>query len=107
MSLLALLRFAAADPDDGLAQKMLPTYQKEAGDDSTAVESAPKKALELKREPVFEWSNPNRNGGQQGVVFLWLRDGRPAAAGCIFSSPETVVKSPGARRIEHEFHALD
>ena len=55
--------------------------------------------MEFKREPVFEWSNPTRNGGQQGVVFLWLHDGRPAAAGCIFSSPESVVKSPGARRI--------
>ena len=86
---------------------MLPIYLKEADEYSIAIESAPKKALELKREPVFEWSNPTRNGGQQGVVFLWLRDGRPAAVGCMFSSPETVVKSPGARRIEHELHALD
>src|SRR4051812_27836637 len=106
MSLLALL-LLAADPTDGLAKKMLPIYLKEAEAYALAVESAPKKALELKREPVFEWSNPNRNGGQQGVVFLWLRDGRPAAVGCIFSSPETVVKAPGARRIEHELHALD
>jgi hypothetical protein len=108
MNALALmLLLAAADADDGLAKKMLPIYLKEADDYSIAIESAPKKALELKKEPVFEWSNPNRNGGQQGVVFLWLRDGRPAAAGCIFSSPETVVNFPGARRIEHEFHALD
>jgi hypothetical protein len=38
------------------------------------------------------------------VVFLWLRDGRPAALGSIFSSPD--AKLPG-RRITHEFHALD
>jgi hypothetical protein len=108
MSFLALLLMAAPDdPADTLAKKMLPIYVREAEAYSLAVESAPKKALELKKEPVFEWSNPARNGGQQGVVFLWLRDGRPAAAGCIFSSPETVVKVPGARRIEHEFHALD
>jgi hypothetical protein len=106
MSFLALL-LLAADPADGLAKKMLPIYLKEAGEYAIAVASAPKTALELKREPVFEWSNPNRNGGQQGVVFLWLHDGRPAAVGCIFSSPETVVKGPGARRIEHELHALD
>ena len=108
MSFLALFLMAAPDdPADALAKKMLPIYVKEAEAYSLAVKSDPKKALELKKEPVFEWSNPTRNGGQQGVVFLWLRDGRPAAAGCIFSSPETVVKSPGARRIEHEFHALD
>src|SRR5579872_1718157 len=97
----------AAEPDDTLAKKMLPIYVKEAEAYSIAVESAPKKPLELKKEPVFEWSNPTRNGGQQGVVFVWLRDGRPAAVGCLFSSPEAVVKAPGARRIEHEFHALD
>src|SRR5262245_32102810 len=108
MSVLALLLMAAAaEPADPLAKKMLPIYLGEAKGYSITVASEPKKPLDVKPEPVFEWSNPTRNGGQQGVVFLWLRDGRPAAVGCIFSSPEVVVKSPGARRIEHEFHALD
>jgi hypothetical protein len=108
MSFLALLLMApAAEPADDLAKKMLPIYLKEAKEYSIAVASDPKKALDVKPEPVFAWSNPTRNGGQQGVVFVWLHDGRPAAVGCIFSSPEAVVKSPGARRIEHEFHALD
>jgi hypothetical protein len=106
MSFLTLFLLASgADPADALAKRMLPIYLKEAEAYSIAVESAPKKALELKKEPVFEWSNPTRNGGQQGVVFLWLRDGRPAAVGCIFSSPE--AKTRNARRIEHELHALD
>lgn len=95
----------AADPADDLAKKMLPIYLKEAKDYSIAVASAPKKSFDMKPEPVFEWSNPTRNNGQQGVVFLWLRDGRPAAVGCIFSSP--APNFPGARRIEHELHALD
>src|SRR5262249_11684160 len=56
------------------------------------------------KEPVFEWSNPVRSGVQQGVVFLWLRDGRPAALGCIFSQPAPRLKG---RRVFHEFHALD
>src|SRR5262245_35643759 len=99
-----LLMLPAADPDDGLAKKMLPIYLKEAGEYSMAVESAPKKTLEFKKEPVFEWSNPVRSGLQQGVVFLWLRDGRPAALGCFFSQP--AAKLPG-RRVFHEFHALD
>jgi hypothetical protein len=99
---LALL-VAAADPDDGLAKKMLPIYVREAEAYSIAVESAPDRKLELKREPVFEWLNPARNT-QQGVVFLWLRDGRPAALGCIFSAPRPQYNG---RAIMHELHALD
>jgi len=64
---------------------------------------APKKALELKKEPVFEWINPARNT-QQGAVFVWLRDGRPAALACVFSYPHH--KLPG-RVVMHELHALD
>jgi len=106
MSLLAFLLMVVADnPKDAIAKKMLPIYLKEAKDYSIAVASAPRNPLELKPEPVFEWSNPTRNGGQQGVVFMWLRDGRPSAVGCIFSSPAPGF--PAARRIEHEFHALD
>ena len=101
LSLTLLL--VAADPDEGLAKKMLPIYVKDAETYSIAVESAPKKALELKKEPVFEWLNPARNT-QQGAVFLWLRDGRPAALACIFSYPHH--KLPG-RVLMHELHALD
>jgi hypothetical protein len=105
MGILSLLLvLAGADPDDSLAKKMLPIYVKEAAEYSIAVESAPNQALGLTKEPIFEWSNPVRSGLQQGVVFLWLRDGRPAALGCVFSQPAT--RFPG-RRVMHEFHALD
>jgi hypothetical protein len=105
VGLLSLtLLLSAADPADDLAKKMLPVYAKEASEYSIAVASDPKKALELKREPVFEWSNPVRSGVQQGVVFLWLRDGRPAVIGSIFSEPEGRLKG---RKVIHEFHALD
>jgi len=106
MSILSLLlALAAADPDTSLAKKMLPIYVKEISEYSMAVESAPKKELELKKEPIFDWSNPVRQGVQQGVVFLWLRDnGRPAVLGCIFSEPEGRLKG---RKVVHEFHALD
>jgi hypothetical protein len=102
-ALLLTLALAAADPDDGLAKNMLPIYVKEVETYTIAVESAPKTALEMKKEPVFEWLNPARNA-QQGAVFVWLRDGRPAALACIFSAPH--VKLPG-RQINHELHALD
>jgi len=98
-----MLLLAGADPDDGLAKKMLPIYRKDAETYSLTVESAPKQALEFKKEPLFEWLNPARSA-QQGTLFLWLRDGRPAALVCIFSSSDDTL--PG-RRIMHEFHALD
>jgi hypothetical protein len=63
-----------------------------------------RKDLELKKEPVFEWSNPTREGVQQGVVFVWLREGRPACLASIFSQ---VQQKPVGRQIIHEFHALD
>ena len=101
-----LLVLASAEPDGALSEKLLPIYRAEAGEYSIAIESAPNKPLELKKEPVFDWSNPTRVlGGQQGVVFLWLREGRPAALGCIFSEPYPQL--PGGRKIMHELHALD
>jgi hypothetical protein len=104
MGILSLILVLAADePGESLAKKMLPIYVKEVETYSLAVESAPERPLELKKEPVFEWLNPARNA-QQGALFLWLHDGRPAALACIFSSPHEVL--PG-RRINHELHALD
>jgi hypothetical protein len=102
---LALL-MVAADADDGLAKQMLPIYVKEASEYSITVDTASKtkKELELKKEPVFEWTNPTRQGLQQGVVFLWLWEGRPSALGCIFSQPHD---KPVGRQVIHEMHALD
>jgi hypothetical protein len=104
MALLSLILVLAADDTaEGIARKMLPIYLREAQGYSLAVESAPERKLELKKEPVFEWHNPVRST-QQGSVFLWLHDGRPAALVCIFSHPDD--KLPG-RRMMHELHALD
>ena len=105
MFLMCLVLAAGADDATAaLAKKMLPVYAAEAADYSIAVAPAPGKPLELKKEPVFEWSNPTRQGLQQGVLFLWLRDGRPAAVASIFSQPH---EKPAGRQVIHEFHALD
>src|SRR5262249_37670219 len=105
MGLLGLVLVLAADEGvEDLAKKMLRVYVKEVSEYTLAVESAPNKALELKKEPIFDWSNPVRQGLQQGVLFLWLRDDRPAALGCIFSEPEGKLRG---RKVVHEFHALD
>jgi hypothetical protein len=104
MGILSLILVLAADePADSLSKQMLPIYVKETQTYSLAVESAPDRALELMKEPVFEWVNPARRD-TQGAVFLWLRDGRPAALGNIFSHPH--ARLPG-RQIRHELHALD
>jgi hypothetical protein len=103
LTLCLLAATAGAAPTDGLAKKMLPIYVKEAETYSIAIESEPKKNLELKKEPVFEWLNEARNN-TQGVCFVWTRDGRPAAFGCVFSYPHD--KLPG-RMVVHEMHALD
>jgi hypothetical protein len=101
---MCLLLAAGADDADALAKKMLPVYTAEAAGYALAVDGAPNKPLELKKEPVFEWSNPSRQGLQQGVVFVWTRDGRPAAIASIFSQPH---EKPAGRQVIHEFHALD
>jgi hypothetical protein len=104
-ALILLLALGADNPaTDTLAKKMLPVYVQEASGYSIATASAPKKEIEFKKEPVFEWSNPTREGLQQGVIFLWTREGRPAAIGSIFSQPH---EKPAGRQIIHEFHALD
>ena len=102
--LSVLFLIGADDKTDDLAKKMLPIYVKDAAEYKIAVESEPMKPLELKREPVFDWTNPVREGVQQGACFLWLRDGRPAAIGDFFSEPEGRLRG---RKVMHEFHALD
>jgi len=103
-ALSLLLLIGADDPKESLGKRMLPIYVQEASGYSIAVATAPKTQLEFKKEPIFEWSNPTREGLQQGVVFVWVRDGRPSALGCIFSQPSD---KPAGRQIIHELHALD
>jgi hypothetical protein len=57
------------------------------------------KPLELQREPVLKWSNPDR-GEVHGNVFLWTRDGRPLVVGSLFKwfTP--------FKHMSHEFQSL-
>jgi hypothetical protein len=66
-------------------------YEIRVGDDG--------KPLELKREPVLQWSNPVA-GEIHGNVFLWTQEGRPRVVASLHKwfSPKTVM--------EHEFHSL-
>lgn len=57
------------------------------------------KPLELRREPVLKWSNPDR-GEVHGNVFVWTRDGRPLVVGSLYKwfTPHT--------HMSHEFQSL-
>ena len=61
-----------------------------------------KQKLELRREPVYRWTNPTRVGGQAGEVFVWTYQGRPEVVGSIFSHPS----GDGRRVMCHELHSL-
>ncbi len=60
-----------------------------------------KEKVELQREPVYVWTNPVRDGGQDGAVFVWTCRGRAEVLGAFFSFPAT-----GRRKLCHEFHSL-
>jgi len=64
--------------------------------DSTRAEK-----VELRHEPVYSWTNPIRNGAQDGEVFVWTCRGRAEVIGTFFSYPAT-----GPRSLHHELHAL-
>ncbi|MDB5350349.1 MAG: hypothetical protein JWN86_1596 [Planctomycetota bacterium] len=57
--------------------------------------------LELKREPVYVWTNPIRGGEQDGEVYVWTNRGRAEVIGTFFSYPGT-----GPRNLNHELHSL-
>src|SRR5215475_14566430 len=74
-----------------LTQAAAAEYEIRVGDDD--------KPLELQREPVLKWSNPDR-GEVHGNVFLWTRDGRPLVVASLFKwfTPHT--------HMSHEFQSL-
>ena len=87
---------APANPENILAALRLTLaaaaeYEIRVGDDD--------KPLELLREPVLKWSNPEV-GEVHGNVFLWVRDGRPLVVGSLFK-----WFSPHAH-MAHEFHSF-
>jgi hypothetical protein len=74
-----------------LTQAAAKEYEIHVGDDA--------KPLDLKRDPVLKWSNPDR-GEIHGNVFLWTRNGRPLVVSSLFKwfSPHT--------HMSHEFQSL-
>ena len=111
--LLVLLPFllgqSTAPKDDSAAQqaasrkreRLLEIYTTDATAYTIYRDSKRQEKVELDRKPVYVWTNPVREGGQDGVVFVWTCRGRAEVLGSIFSFPAT-----GPRDLYHEFHSL-
>jgi hypothetical protein len=103
----ARIALAQAQPssDEGAAksvrQRTIALYRSEAEEYTIYRDATRKEKLTLEPEPVFLWTNPRANGGQDGAVFVWTSRGRPEVIGTIFVQPPT-----GRREIIHELHSL-
>jgi len=69
------------------------TYQMTLG-------GSPGRSLEFSAQPLLHWGNPARNG-EDGAVFVWLKDGRPEVIGSIFEYP-----ARGLVIRKHALHSL-
>jgi hypothetical protein len=86
------------------AKRLLALHIKDAEEYTIYCDSDRREKLDLRRKPVYDWTNVIRSGGQTGSVFVWTYKGRPDVVGSIFSNP--VVEEPGMRVVHHEFHSL-
>jgi hypothetical protein len=75
-------------------------WKREAAEYTIVERTVPETVLRLKAEPALHWTNPIRDS-DNGLVFLWLADGRPAAVVCFYRSPWQ-----GRILESHEFHSL-
>jgi hypothetical protein len=82
-------------------ERLLEIYTGEAEGYSIYRDASRKEKVELRREPVYVWTNPVRGGGQDGAVYVWTCRGRAEVLGSFFSYPAN-----GPRRLSHEFHSL-
>jgi hypothetical protein len=82
-------------------ERLLEIYTNDAAGYTIYHDASRKERVELRREPVYVWTNPVREDGQDGAVFVWTCRGRAEVLGTIFSFPAT-----GPRKLYHEFHSL-
>jgi len=108
LAALLLLAGSGPSPDPGAAapkaraDRFLAIDTDDAASYAIYRDADRKKKLELRREPIFRWSNPIAAGGQVGDVFVWTFRGRPEAVATIFSHPH----EGGRRTVCHELHSL-
>lgn len=95
----------AANPEDAASRgaRLLALHTGDAESYAIYRDAARTRRLGLRREPIYRWSNPTRNGGQEGDIFVWLDRGRPEVVASIFSHPRS---GRAERRLCHELHSL-
>jgi hypothetical protein len=77
-------------------------FQRDAENYRITLAAAPPVALLLAPQPLLRWGNPARNG-EDGVLYAWLRDGRPEVVGSVFT---LLARQTGQLRRKHTFHSL-
>jgi hypothetical protein len=92
---------ASQQPARTKHDRLMEIYLSDAAEYTIYRDASRKDRVELRREPVYVWTNPVRTGGQDGAVYVWTCRGRPEVLGSFFSFPAT-----GPRMLYHEFHSL-
>jgi hypothetical protein len=81
-------------------RRIVERWKRDVAEYTIVERTEPETVLRLKGEPVLHWTNPLRES-DNGLLFLWLADGRPAAVVCFYRSPWQ-----GRILESHEFHSL-
>jgi hypothetical protein len=82
-------------------ERLLRIYTREAEGYTIYRDAGRGEKLELVPKPVYVWTNPLRERGQDGAVFIWTCRGRAELLGTFFSYPPM-----GQRGLQHELHSL-
>lgn len=83
-----------------LVDQLFERWKREVAAYRIVVRTNPEAPAVLRAEPVLSWTNPVR-GTYDGLVFVWVADGRPAAVTCFYR-----VLREGRYFEAHEFHSL-
>jgi hypothetical protein len=83
-----------------LDEKLTARWKREAAEYRIVLNTKPETAPVLRDEPALRWTNPVRET-DDGLVWLWLSGGRPAAVACFYRA-----KLEGQTIEAHEFQSL-
>jgi hypothetical protein len=101
MTLILVFVTTAQQGGPSKREQLLEIYTNDAAEYTIYRDSSRKERAELRREPVFVWTNVLGAGDEYGAAFVWTCRGRPEVLGTFFSFPEA-----GQRKLCHEFHSL-
>src|SRR5687768_6079739 len=79
----------------------LPVFERVAEECELTPEAAAA-PLKLLERPVYKWARSGPEGGTNGAIFVWTREGCAEVVACFWRSPAGGGKS----QIAHELHSL-